>query len=91
MICKKCGEKDSAMGKERFNPAGDDKELVAILERDIVQRNPMVYFNDIANLAQAKNLLQEAIVLPLLLPNYFKGIRRPLKVKNKINFSIILG
>jgi len=30
-------------------------------------------------LEEAKNLLQEAVVLPLIMPDYFRGIRRPLK------------
>ena len=30
-------------------------------------------------LKEAKNLLQEAVVLPLIMPEYFRGIRRPLK------------
>jgi len=30
-------------------------------------------------LKEAKNLLQEAVVLPLIMPDYFRGIRRPLK------------
>eukprot|EP00958_Prasinococcus_capsulatus_P007654 scaffold706_cov418-Prasinococcus_capsulatus_cf.AAC.22 len=34
---------------------------------------------DIAGLAEAKRLLEEAVVLPLLMPEYFKGIRRPWK------------
>ena len=32
-----------------------------------------------AGLKEAKNLLQEAVVLPLIMPDYFRGIRRPLK------------
>lgn len=38
-----------------------------------------VRFSDIADLSEAKKLLEEAVVLPLLLPGYFKGIRRPWK------------
>jgi ATP-dependent Zn protease len=38
-----------------------------------------VRFSDIADLTEAKKLLEEAVVLPLLLPGYFKGIRRPWK------------
>jgi katanin p60 ATPase-containing subunit A1 len=33
----------------------------------------------LVGLKEAKNLLQEAVVLPLLMPDYFRGIRRPLK------------
>ena len=36
--------------------------------------------NDIAGLSEAKKLLEEAVVLPLLMPDYFTGIRRPWKV-----------
>lgn len=37
--------------------------------------------DDIADLVEAKKLLQEAVVLPLLIPDFFTGIRRPWKVK----------
>jgi katanin p60 ATPase-containing subunit A1 len=50
-----------------------------MLERDVVDRNPQVSFNDIAELEDAKKTLQEAVLLPLYMPNYFKGIRRPWK------------
>lgn len=36
--------------------------------------------SDIAGLGEAKKLLEEAVVLPLLMPDYFTGIRRPWKV-----------
>lgn len=36
---------------------------------------------DIAGLTEAKRLLEEAVVLPLWMPDYFKGIRRPWKVR----------
>jgi len=36
--------------------------------------------DDIADLENAKKLLQEAVVLPLVVPEVFKGIRRPWKV-----------
>ena len=36
--------------------------------------------NDIAELNEAKKLLNEAVVLPLWMPDFFKGIRRPWKV-----------
>ncbi|KAI0217667.1 Katanin p60 ATPase-containing subunit A-like 1 [Lamellibrachia satsuma] len=64
---------------KRFDPSGYDKDLVENLERDIVQRNPNVHWGDIADLAEAKRLLQEAVVLPLVVPDFFKGIRRPWK------------
>ena len=56
---------------------GPDSELIEMLEREVVDTNPNVSFNDIAELSQAKKALQEAVLLPLIIPNYFKGIRRP--------------
>ncbi|ELU18277.1 hypothetical protein CAPTEDRAFT_148248 [Capitella teleta] len=65
--------------EKKFDPSGYDKDLVENLERDIVQRNPNVHWEDIAELDEAKRLLQEAVVLPLVMPDFFKGIRRPWK------------
>ena len=52
---------------------GPDSELIEMLEREVVD----VSFDDIAELSQAKKALQEAVLLPLIIPDYFKGIRRP--------------
>jgi len=57
----------------------DDKSLVDYLERDIMLSNPGVTFESIAGLHEAKRLLKEAVVLPLYMPDYFQGIRRPWK------------
>ena len=56
---------------------GPDSELIEMLEREVVDTNPNVSFDDIAELNQAKKALQEAVLLPLIIPDYFKGIRRP--------------
>lgn len=50
-----------------------------MLERDCIQKNPNVRFEDIAGLDECKKLLQEAVLLPILMPQYFTGIRRPWK------------
>ena len=74
------GEKPAEEGEEkRFDPTGYDKDLVENLEKDIVQKNPNVRWDDIADLHEAKRLLQEAVVLPMVVPDFFKGIRRPWK------------
>ena len=57
----------------------EEQRLVNVLEREMLQRNPGTSWNDIAGLNDAKSLLQEAVVLPLIMPDYFRGIRRPLK------------
>lgn len=56
-----------------------DHDLVEMLERDILQKNPNIRWDDIADLSEAKRLLEEAVVLPMWMPEYFKGIRRPWK------------
>ncbi|XP_064131358.1 katanin p60 ATPase-containing subunit A-like 1 isoform X2 [Loxodonta africana] len=63
----------------KFDGGGYDKDLVDALERDIVSRNPGIHWDDIADLEEAKKLLREAVVLPMWMPDFFKGIRRPWK------------
>ncbi|CAG2168679.1 unnamed protein product, partial [Oppiella nova] len=65
--------------EKKYDCAGPDNELVDMLERDILQKNPSTHWTDIAALEDAKRLLEEAVVLPMLWPDYFKGIRRPWK------------
>lgn len=43
----------------------------------MVDLNPNIKFDDIAELDKAKDILQEAVLLPILMPEFFKGIRRP--------------
>jgi len=50
-----------------------------MLEREVVDTSPCVKFEDIAELDKAKNILKEAVLLPILMPQYFTGIRRPWK------------
>ena len=63
--------------KPTFDGSGYDTDLVEMLERDIVQKDPNIHWDDIADLAEAKRLLEEAVVLPMWMPDFFKGIRRP--------------
>ena len=77
------GGKGADNGKSAFllsrypDGNGPDAELIEMLEREVVDTNPNVSFDDIAELNQAKKALQEAVLLPLIIPDYFKGIRRP--------------
>lgn len=48
-----------------------------------------VKWDDIAGLAEAKDLLKENIALPLALPELFTGIRRPVKVPPLPCFPIV--
>lgn len=66
-------------GKEPYKGPEEYKDLIAMISRDVMDKNPNVKWDDIADLKEAKRLLEEAIVLPLWMPEYFQGIRRPWK------------
>lgn len=51
-----------------------DLPLIEGIERDIVEGKVNVKWETIAGLTEAKQLLQEAVVLPLWIPNFFKGM-----------------
>merc|ERR1719199_1997114 len=54
-------------------------DLAAAIERDIVVGDLSVRFEDIGGLEDAKRAMNEAVVLPLLLPDFFTGLRKPWK------------
>lgn len=66
-------------GKPKFVPRPGEEELASLIEGDMYVGNLNVSFNDIAGQAEAKNLLEEAVVYPILMPDYYQGIRRPWK------------
>lgn len=67
-------------GKQKiFNTIGYEMGLVDTIEKDILQKFPKIQWSHIAGLADAKSILQEAVVLPIIMPDFFKGIRRPWK------------
>lgn len=71
---------DAEEGKQmKGQYEGPDADLAAMLERDVLETSPGVRWDDVAGLTEAKRLLEEAVVLPLWMPEYFKGIRRPWK------------
>ena len=78
-------KKDPKSGKSPFflhhypQGEGPDAELIEMVEREVMEKNPNVKFDDIAELEGAKSTLKEAVLLPLLMPDYFRGIRRPWK------------
>lgn len=55
-----------------FNPSGFESHLVETLEKEILQKNPNIQWNDVAGLTEAKAILQEAMVLPTIMPDFFK-------------------
>lgn len=66
-------------GVKKSEYMGPDGDLVANLERDVLDRSPGIRWTDIAGLKEAKRVLEEATVLPMIMPEFFTGIRRPVK------------
>lgn len=64
---------DAEDGKsKRGQYEGPDPDLAAMLERDVLETSPGVRWEDVAGLNEAKRLLEEAVVLPLWMPEYFQ-------------------
>ena len=55
------------------------RELAGWLQRDMIQRNPNVRWDDIAELHEVKRVLKESLVMPLRYPEYFTGLLQPWK------------
>lgn len=78
------GEKKVA-GKSDFlnhvypDGKGPDEQLIMMLEKEVIDKNPNISFDDIAALDDAKKVIQETVLLPLMMPEYFTGIRKPRK------------
>ena len=57
----------------------NDMALVQAIEEEMLDIKNPITFDDIASLKTAKELLNEAVTLPLLIPEFFVGIREPWK------------
>ena len=53
--------------------AGPDGELADAIERDIVDLGNAVEWDSVAGNDEVKELLEEALVLPMIMPDFFKG------------------
>lgn len=63
---------DAEDGKPKRQYEGPDPDLAEMLERDVLETSPGVRWDDVAGLTEAKRLLEEAVVLPLWMPEYFQ-------------------
>eukprot|EP00041_Stephanoeca_diplocostata_P011078 m.179961 g.179961 ORF g.179961 m.179961 type:complete len:433 (+) comp18402_c0_seq1:265-1563(+) len=55
----------------------DTKALRTTLNSVVVTEKPDVHWDDVAGLEQAKQSLQEAVILPMRMPHLFVGKRKP--------------
>ncbi|EAN93437.1 putative katanin [Trypanosoma cruzi] len=60
-------------------PSGINAEFADRIESEIIERSPNVQWEDIAGIPDAKRLLKEAVILPLLVPELFTGVVQPWK------------
>ena len=55
------------------------RELAAVVKREIIIENPNINFNDIVGVDGAKEIIKEALFLPMKYPDLFTGILEPWK------------
>ncbi|WOK94001.1 katanin p60 ATPase-containing subunit A1 [Canna indica] len=67
---KRNGDAEGKPKKGQY--VGPDTDLAAMLERDLLETTSGVRWDVVAGLSEAKRLLEEAVVLPLWMPNYFQ-------------------
>ena len=63
--------------QKEYQARPGEEDLVELIKANIVKSVDAVVWNDIVGNEEVKQLLQEAIVYPILMPDYFTGIRRP--------------
>jgi SpoVK/Ycf46/Vps4 family AAA+-type ATPase len=67
----------------RFNnasPRAQEKNPYEIsIEQEIVDRSPRISWDSISGLSQAKEIIQEAVIKPMLYPKIYTGLRAPPK------------
>ena len=56
-----------------------DKKAIETIKNEMLESNPATKFDDIAGLAFAKQTIKEIIILPMLNPALFRGLRSPPK------------
>ncbi|RNF14787.1 putative katanin [Trypanosoma conorhini] len=60
-------------------PSNINPEFASRIESEIIERSPNVQWEDIAGIPDAKRVLNEAVILPLLVPELFTGVVQPWK------------
>ncbi|XP_043267467.1 fidgetin-like protein 1 [Venturia canescens] len=77
-------EKVENLPKENGEPEderlkGIDEKLIEMIRNEIMDNGALVSWDDVAGLEHAKKIIKEIVVLPMLRPDIFTGLRRPPK------------
>jgi vacuolar protein-sorting-associated protein 4 len=70
-------EKEDRIVEDGESVSEEEQELLDTISGTIVTESPDVRWSDIAGLENCKQLLREAIVLPIIKPELFTGARKP--------------
>lgn len=76
---------DGTIQKEAFlnfvypEGRGPDEDLIRSLEKEVIEKNLNIGFDDIAELDRVKEILFETVIYPLKIPKFYQGIRKPRK------------
>ena len=54
-----------------------EPKMIELIENEIMDRGPPTNWDDIAGLEFAKKTIKEIVVLPMLRPDLFSGLRGP--------------
>jgi len=68
---------EDKIGSTEGEYSEEELELIGTISDTIVTESPDVTWEDIAGLENCKQALREAIVLPMIKPQLFKGARKP--------------
>lgn len=69
--------KEALREKNQPDPTEETKKLERQIEKEIMTKSPNVKWKDIAGLEIQKEIIQQAIVYPILRPDLYKGPRKP--------------
>ncbi len=68
---------DDKIRSEGGSYTEEEQELIDTISGTIITESPNINWEDIAGLEECKQVLREAIVLPIIKPNLFTGARKP--------------
>ena len=79
----------AALGEKSM--AGIDEKLIETIKNEILEHNPNVTWEDIAGQDFAKSQIKEIVVLPMMRPDLFTGLRASPKGQSPLAVSLAVS